>query len=271
MSEGGRIPKIIHFCWFGKEGYSEKIISCMKTWKKWLPDYEIRLWNESNFDVNSCTYTKEAYLHQKYAFVSDYVRMYALYFEGGVYLDTDVELCKSLDFFLDNDAFCFFSKDPSSISTWILGAKPEHPWVRLLLDYYKEKHFVNNDGTLDLTPNICVGNLTSERYHFIPNGVTQLLADGLTLYSREYVGGHDFETGLVKITENTYCIHWNEASWWDEERRADHKRLQGYRRKYGRCGDFVYYMYKMKLIIKEQGIRSALKKIYGVLCTNRKG
>ena len=116
-----KIPKVIHFCWFGHGEYPELIVKCMETWKKYLPEYEIVKWSEDNFDINSNQYVKEAYENKKWAFVTDYVRLYALYTCGGIYLDSDVEILKPIDEFLDNEAFSGFeSKD--TVPTAIMGA-----------------------------------------------------------------------------------------------------------------------------------------------------
>ena len=108
-----KIPKIIHYCWFGKGPKPELVLKCIASWEKYLPDYEIKEWNENNFDINSNIYCKEAYERKKYAFVSDYVRLYAVYNEGGIYFDTDLEVIKNMDVFLNNKAFT--SKAPEEL------------------------------------------------------------------------------------------------------------------------------------------------------------
>lgn len=107
------IPKILHYCWFGdpeKLKTDKRSQACIESWKKYLPDYELKLWNEENFDVNMCDYTKQAYEKGQYAFVSDVARLYALYTEGGVYMDTDVEVYKPLDEFLTDECFTGFEE-----------------------------------------------------------------------------------------------------------------------------------------------------------------
>ncbi len=120
------IPKIIHYCWFGRGQKSEKIKACIASWKKYLPDYEIVEWNEDNFDLSSNLYVKQAYDSKKWAFVSDYVRLYALYHFGGIYMDTDVEVLKSLDEFLDAPSFTGFKTKDSPI-TAVLAQKKKIP------------------------------------------------------------------------------------------------------------------------------------------------
>ena len=129
------IPKIIHYCWFGKNEKSDFIKQCIQTWKIHLQDYEIIEWNEDNFDVNSNIFTKEAYLNNKWAFVSDYVRAYALYNVGGIYLDTDVEIKHNLDDFLHHGAFSGFEKEGYPF-TALWGAEKNHIWAKLVLEKY---------------------------------------------------------------------------------------------------------------------------------------
>lgn len=238
-----KIPKIIHFCWFGNNEFSAKVSECIESWKVTLPEYQIMMWSEKNFDVNKIPFCKEAYENKKYAFVSDYVRFYALYEYGGIYLDTDVEVLKSFDVFLDNDIFGFINKGNRSVVTWFIGMKKQHEFAKKMLEYYKNKHFINDDGSLDMTPNICVGETFHRMYNFAYENRNQCLDNGCMLYSNNYVGAHNFTTGRVNICENTYCIHWNEASWWSEEDRVEYRKLQRLRRIFGeKTGDLLYWI-----------------------------
>src|SRR4051794_6708390 len=121
-----KIPKIIHYCWFGRGDYSDLVMKCMKSWKAYLPDYKIVLWNEDNFDVNMNDFVRQAYEQRKYAFVSDYVRLYALYQSGGIYMDSDVEVVKSIDEFLHHRAFLGYEKT-ELLQTGVMAAEKEHP------------------------------------------------------------------------------------------------------------------------------------------------
>src|SRR5699024_8907222 len=127
------IPKIIHYCWFGGNELSKTTKVCINSWKKKLPDYKIIEWNESNFDINSNQYVKEAYQAGRYAFVTDYVRLYVLYHYGGIYMDTDVEVLKSLDSFLKHQAFTGCENEKNSV-TGIIGSEKDHEWIKTLLD-----------------------------------------------------------------------------------------------------------------------------------------
>ena len=129
------IPKIIHYCWFGGNPLSDLAQKCIDSWKKYCPDYEIKEWNESNFDLNSCDYVREAYQAKKWAFVTDYVRLYAMVTEGGIYMDTDVEVIRPLDSFLSNRAFSGF-EDETNIPTGIMACEKGFPLFEELLEEY---------------------------------------------------------------------------------------------------------------------------------------
>lgn len=129
------IPKKIHYIWFGKGEKNERVKHCIESWKKYLPDYEIIEWNEDNFDINYNDFTKSAYENKKWAFVSDVARLWVLYNEGGIYMDTDVEVYKPLDEFLNNEGFTGF-EDIHYPVTATLGAVKGNPVIKMMLDYY---------------------------------------------------------------------------------------------------------------------------------------
>ncbi|MGE8684027.1 MAG: glycosyltransferase family 32 protein [Acinetobacter sp.] len=135
------IPKIIHYCWFGKNPIPEEQLKFISTWKEICPDWEIILWNENNFDIDSTQFTKKAYELKKYAFVSDYVRVWALNKFGGVYLDTDVELKKNIDCFLENEAFSCFETEGIPFTSAVWGSKQNHSLLKKLLNYYENKEY----------------------------------------------------------------------------------------------------------------------------------
>ena len=147
-----QIPKILHLVWFGRNPYSKIVNYCLESWKKYCPDYEIMIWNEDSFDINSNQWAKEAYEAKKYAFVSDYVRLYALYNYGGIYLDTDVELIDNIDFLLSNEAFSGYSSD-FWLNTAFMGSVKGNLWIKILLEYYNDRHFKNKDGNLETAEN----------------------------------------------------------------------------------------------------------------------
>ena len=149
------IPRRIHYCWFGRGEMPQLAKDCIASWHRFMPDWEYCLWSEDNFDVNSTPYTREAYEAKKYAFVSDYVRLWALNREGGVYMDTDVEVLKPMDNLLHLKAFAGFEGSKHlPLATCVMGSEANGIWVCEQLDNYKDRHFVKPDGEHDLTTNV---------------------------------------------------------------------------------------------------------------------
>lgn len=191
----------------------ELAINCINSWKKHLPDYELILWNEDNFDINTNQYAKEAYKAKKYAFVTDYVRLYALYHHGGIYMDTDVEVLRSLDGFLEHKAFTGCENDKMCV-TGIMAAERGHIWIKELLDDYLGRKFKLSNGTYDGTPNTkVITELTISNFGWAPENKYQVLKYGLNIYPFEYFCAKDWKTGKVIVTEDTCTIHHFSGSW----------------------------------------------------------
>ena len=206
------IPKKIHYCWFGKGKMPELALKCIESWRVNLPDYELKEWNENSFDINSNFYVKEAYESRKFAFVTDYVRLYALYTEGGIYMDTDVEVLKNLDPFLDLPAFSGF-EDNVHIPTGIMAAEKGSVWAGWQLKYYDDRHFLLPDGTLDLTTNVeIIGRLMGEKGFILRNGLYNF-QNIITIFPRDYFCPKSHTTGKIELTQNTYTIHHFAGSW----------------------------------------------------------
>lgn len=138
------IPKIIHYCWFGGKPKPDGVLKCIESWRRCCPDYEIREWNEGNFNVSSLTYTSEAYNSGKWAFVSDVARLHALINHGGIYLDTDVELIRSFDHILDNNAFVGF-EGSRFIATAVMGSVQGNTTMIDFFKLYEDANFVNGE------------------------------------------------------------------------------------------------------------------------------
>lgn len=208
------IPKIIHYCWFGRKEKPQSVCKYIQTWKTIMPDYEIREWNETNVDLKSMPFVDEAYNKNKYAFVADVVRLQVLYNCGGIYLDTDVEVVKRFDAFLQHSAFVSF-EGHNSISTAVIGAQKETKFIKDCLAYYEGKHFILPDGTLDVTPNthIIAANLSKLGLIF-NNKKQRLLNDYLTIYPITFFSAKQFPSGKLLVTEDTYSIHHFAASWY---------------------------------------------------------
>ena len=205
------IPKTIHYCWFGRSEKPALAKKCIASWKKYCPDYEFVEWNEENFDVNCCVYTKEAYQAKKYAFVTDYVRLYAMLNYGGVYMDTDVELVRPIDEFLLHSAFSGF-ESTRYVPTGIMAAAKGLPIIEELLAHYDGRHFIMKDGSLDTTTNCVAITDTMLKYGLQLNGAYQVVQD-FTFYPSDYFCPFVNETGELKKTKNTAAIHWFNKSW----------------------------------------------------------
>lgn len=211
------IPKTIHYCWFGRGEMPELTQKCIASWHKFMPDWNYCLWNEDNFDVNSVPYTKEAYEAKKYAFVSDYVRLLVLNNEGGVYLDTDVEVFKSFDNLLNYQAFAGFEGSKHlPMGTCVMASEPNGIWVNEMLELYRERHFKKQDDSLDLTTNVQFITSKMVENGFVQNGVEQDYKD-LHVFPVEYFCPRQ-TTGEYFITENTYCDHLGLGSWADNSK-----------------------------------------------------
>ncbi len=206
------IPKVIHYCWFGGKGKPEAVRRMIRTWKLYCPDYQLKEWNETNFDIHINRYCREAYEQRKWAFVSDVARMYALYNEGGIYMDTDVEVVRSLDSLLDNPAFLGF-EGTKWIATSILGTEPNNPVIRSFMDSYNSRSFVREDGSLDQTTNVEEWTkLLVDKFGLQLNGKKQCAA-GFNIFPADYFTPYDYLTGRLHRTDNTYTIHWFGQSW----------------------------------------------------------
>ena len=214
-----KIPKIIHLCWFSGDAYPENIIRCIKSWKENLPDYEIMLWDKHRFDQEiSSSYAKEALEKREWAFVADYVRLFALHKFGGIYLDSDVRVYKSFDVFLDNSFFsCIEYFKPTNyiaIEAAVMGALPNHPFVGECLSVYDSIPFVKDDGTMDKTTiTVRIAQIAKQNWGFRYEANEQSLKDGIKIYRPVTFTNPSGEFSL----EETYAIHLCSGSWVDNK------------------------------------------------------
>ena len=207
------IPRIIHYCWMSGDPFPTEIQECIDSWKQVMPNYEIKLWNSKNFDVNMNQYTKEAMQRKKYAFVSDYIRLYALYTEGGIYLDSDVKAIQSFDSLLDEHAFIGFESG-GRLGPWLIASEAGNPIIKELLDYYVEKSFYKENGEMDLTPNtVPVTNILT-KYGLLPDNKVQRL-EHITIYPEDYFCPKNPWNGRINITANTIAMHLFMGAWND--------------------------------------------------------
>jgi hypothetical protein len=207
-----KIPKIIHYCWFGGKEKPDIVKKCMETWKRKLPEYEIIEWNEMNFDIHSNVYVKEAYESGKFAFVSDYVRVFALYNYGGVYLDTDVEVFKSFNDLLHHSSFWGFEQE-SYIATSTIGAAKGNELIGMFLDSYKEISFITTDGKYNDLTNVAIITDILQEMGLVSNGEYQEIKDIGVFYPQTYFSPFDYINCRKFISENTYAMHHFYKSW----------------------------------------------------------
>lgn len=222
------IPKKIHFCWLSGDEYPPLIKHCLETWHKILPDYEIVLWDTNKFDINSVPWVKEAYEAKKYAFAADYIRFYALYTEGGIYLDSDVEVLKSFNPLLNAKSFIGYEASTNNLEAAIVGAEAGTDWCNKILDFYKNKHFSTDLIRENILAPVVVGTVLRPMYPEIPiippREVININNGELMLYPTEsfspivcdieksYSGSGKSANKYYK-NKNTYCIHRFNGSW----------------------------------------------------------
>lgn len=211
------IPRTIHYCWFGKGNKPELTKKCIKSWEYFMPDYKIIEWNEDNFDVNKCIFTKEAYEKKKWAFVSDFVRMYALKKYGGIYLDTDVEVLKSFNPLLNSEAFFGF-ESKEFLCTAVIGAASECKVINDLIKYYTNSNFITDEGALQTLPNPYKVTDILEKYGLKRNGKRQTI-DNMEIYPQIYFSPNNLSLIWKQASKNSYAVHYFDQSWRTEDYR----------------------------------------------------
>lgn len=256
------IPKIIHYCWMSGEPFPELIKECIDTWKKFLPDYKIIEWNKNNFDVNMSSFTKEAFDAKKYAFVSDYVRLYVLYNYGGIYLDSDIKVLKSFDDLLNNKAFSGF-ESKERVGVWLLASEKGNSLFKEMLDCYKDKHFIKNDGSLDLEPNTSLLKPVFEKHGIVFNNKYQK-NKYITIYPKDYFCPLDESTGELNITKNSYAMHLFNGAWVPKEQKEYTNLYKLYYNKYRKWYPVFFAKIIAKIIVnyKINPLNIFLKKIF---------
>lgn len=218
------IPKIIHLCWLSGDKYPAKIAKCIASWKKHLPDYEIMLWDTKRFDLNTSNWVKQAFEAKKYAFAADYIRFYALYHYGGIYLDSDVEVLKSFNPLLDLPYFVGAEKAGTPEAA-IMGAEKGLPWIRKCLDYYNDRNFIKDDGSYDIRklPEIMVEQITQvQPIHNLSLEESENIrkfdfAKEVLVMHDKYFSPKVFDSREVEITPYTYAIHHYQNSWFSHK------------------------------------------------------
>ena len=209
--------KYIHYCWFGGKPLPKLAKKCLKSWKKYLPNYEIIRWDENNVDLNECPFIKEAYKNKKWAFVADYVRTKAIYDMGGIYFDTDMLITKPINFLLDKETFLGV-EDSMMVATGVWGtSKPHTYFSKKMLDFYqKQEHFDINNMFKYSIPRLMT-NILKEYGYNLRNSNIQELKHNITVYPREYFYPLSFNFKNNNFTENTCMIHYYKASWFSKK------------------------------------------------------
>ncbi len=232
------IPKIIHYCWLGGAEKPESVLRCIKSWQKCCPDYEIIEWNESNLDLDLSLYAKQAYEAKAWGFVPDPLRLWIIYTYGGFYLDTDVQLIRSLDGLLTEKCFVGFEEGRLDLGLYVamglgFGAEAGNSFIKEHFELYDNLSFINADGSYNKipSPKFSTDLLKSKGLN---NKINQTQKVGeVSVYATEYFCPKSFETGISNITENTYSIHHYDASWFTDEQQAEKKaRWKMYKKNY---------------------------------------
>jgi mannosyltransferase OCH1-like enzyme len=200
------IPKTIHYCWLSGDPFPEKIQRCMETWRKNLSDYEFVLWNFSRFDINSSIWVKQAFTAKKYACAADYIRLFAVYNYGGVYLDMDIEAVKPFGNLLNRNIMLGYEDNEQRVEAGCFGAEKGHPFIKGCLDYYSNREFKEPLILPIIMQNVLNASFSGENHDILPS---------------EYFSAKSYVTGAVKKTENTRTIHHYTGSWFSEEGRED--------------------------------------------------
>ena len=214
------IPKIIHYCWFGRNLISTDYQYYINSWKKFLPDYKIKEWNEDNYDVNCIPFSKEAYKAKKYAYVSDYARLKILYENGGVYFDTDVEVIRNMDNLMQKGAWMAIEKHKNTpeVDDMVnpglgFAVEPHNPIIKEIMSYYENTHYIFPDGHIEQIPIVPITSKVLKKYGLKPSTDIPYNCGGITLYPWDYFCPIEFLSHKLELTENTYTIHHYSATW----------------------------------------------------------
>lgn len=218
------IPKIIHYCWFGRSPKPENVLKCINSWKKYCPDYQLIEWNEDNFNVSECpNYVVDAYNNKKWAFATDYIRLKVVFEHGGIYFDTDVELLKKIDKLLMYNAFFGF-EDSKYINTGLgFGAVKGLNVLKKMMDAYESLAFILDNGSLNQETCPVINTKILLQHGLVQNGKKQILNENIVILPSIYMCPINYETGIMKKSCKTISIHWFDATWMSKEDRNYHE------------------------------------------------
>lgn len=245
------IPKTIHYIWIGGTPLPDLALKCLESWRKLCPSYEIKLWNETNLDLETCLFVRQAYEHKKYGFATDYLRLKILYDHGGIYLDTDVEILKPFDELLHLKAFFGFENELNVNTGAGFGAEKGSEILVALMNQYESSPFKNADGSFDLMA--CPQRDTPVLRRFgCRHGYELHKYNNVMFFPSEYFSPINYNTGKKEVTENTFSIHHYMGSWKEShELKEDQVRYFLIKHLGERFGKRVNNAY---LVIKERGM-----------------
>jgi len=213
------IPKIVHLCWLSGDPFPELIARCQASWKQHLPDYEIMLWNQAALGASSVPWVDESASLKKYAFAADYIRLHALFRHGGIYLDADVEVFRSFDELLGLPSFIGYETG-GDLEPAVIGAAPGAQWIGECLAHYEGRHFVRQDGSLDLRPlPLIVREALRARYALpaAPVDGRLFLEDAqVMLFDASYFSPKNVHTGATSGVSHTFAVHHFDGQWVDK-------------------------------------------------------
>lgn len=265
------IPKIIHYCWVGGNPKPQSVLYCIESWKRCCPDYEIREWNETNYDFTKNEYMRQTYEAKKWGFVPDYARLDIVYEHGGIYLDTDVEMVRSFDGLLENE--CFFGFESTGDGEDFVncghgfGAVPHHETVRMARDLYEQLSFINGDGSMNLLASPHYTTQSLRQLGLVQENRDQELP-GVRIYASDVLCPKNFRTGKLHRTARTVSIHHFSASWVDAAIKAEMDHQKNIKNRFGnRLGGYVLYA---QSIVQKYSLKEMVTKLPGRLVQKTK-
>lgn len=214
------IPKVIHYCWFGRNQMPSEYQHYIDSWKKFLPDYSIKEWNEDNYDVNCIPFSREAYEVKKYAYVSDYARLKILYEHGGIYFDTDVEVIRSMDELMQKGAWMAIEKHKNTPEADDMvnpglgfAVEPYNPIIKEIMSFYENTHYTFPDGHMEQIPIVPITSSVLKKYGLKKMTDRPYKVGGIIIYPWDFFCPIEFMSTKLEITENTHAIHHYSATW----------------------------------------------------------
>jgi mannosyltransferase OCH1-like enzyme len=252
------IPKIIHYCWLSEDQIPEKLRQCMSSWKEKLHGYEFMLWNFDRFDISVSIWVKQAFEVKKYAFAADFIRLYAVYRYGGIYLDTDIEVIKSFDDLLDSNIMLGYEDNHTKdVEAGCIGAEKGSILIKKCLDYYNDRKFIKPNGDYDMIP-----------LPQIMRNIFNKIDTNISFHSADYFTAKNFRTGRITVTNNTYTIHHFAGSWLSERDVLSIKYQRKIRAVLGdnalsKCIIYIIYAAKSTTTkIRDEGLFAAVRYYY---------